>query len=211
MKIDYDLFPIFRTLDEKSLKVIKSNVQLTKYAEGSIIHFEGDKCEYLEMVQYGNIHIEQIDVEGNTQLVRDYGTGSIFGLNILFSTEPNYLMHVIATKETMILSIHQKEINKLIVTNEQFRHTFIRLLSDNSKMLGVKIMTQFRVTLREKIMEYIKYQMIEQQSDIVVFTKTKTALAKMFGVERTSLSRALQKMKNEGIVNYNRTSISLVK
>jgi CRP-like cAMP-binding protein len=210
MSIDLDLFGIFKCLDDNERNLLSTNISLHMYKKDELVHFEGDFCDSLEMIDMGSIHIEQLDVEGNEKVVQDYSKGTFFGLNFLFASNNYFIMNVIASSETRVLSVKKEIIMDFIDGNNSFRYEFIKLLSDNARRMGMKIKTDFRVTLREKIYNYISVESIKQQSEWVIFHTTKTLLAKEFGVERTSLSRELQKMMKLKMIEYNRRSIRVI-
>ena len=120
-------------------------------------------------------------------------------------------MNGIASEDTTVFRLNKDVVSKLIDDNEKFRWAFINLLSDNSKKLGLLMKEGFRVSLRQKIIQYINHQSKIQAKKRINIHTTKTNLARMFGVERTSLSRELQKMKKDKIIDYDRYSIELIK
>ncbi len=211
MKINYESCKLFQNLDEDVLLFIDNLAQVVNYHKGKIIHLEEDICENLEIIISGNINIEQIKEEGYSKIVTSYGKGSCIGLNILFSSEPIHLMNGIASEDTTVFRLNKDVVSKLIDDNEKFRWAFINLLSDNSKKLGLLMKEGFRVSLRQKIIQYINHQSKIQAKKRINIHTTKTNLARMFGVERTSLSRELQKMKKDKIIDYDRYSIELIK
>lgn len=211
MEINLNSFDIFNCLTESEQLILSKHLFVHRYRKDEFVHFEGDLCDNLEMINKGSIHIEQLDSDGNAKVVQDYSKGSFFGLNFLFSSNNYFLMNVIASSDTVILSIEKSIISEFIDKNRQFRYEFIKVVSDNTRRMGMKIKTDFRVPLREKILNYIKHESIKQQSKHILLKTSKTALAKEFGVERTSLSRELQKMKKSGIIDYDRKGIVLLK
>ena len=56
------------------------------YAEGKIIHLEGDPCIQVEIVLRGKIIIERIGSAGDQMLVREFYTGDIIGANLVYSS-----------------------------------------------------------------------------------------------------------------------------
>ena len=65
-------------------------------------------------------------------------------------------------------------------------------------------------TIRESIISYLDYERKNQNSNIIKLNMTKKALAERIGVQRTSLSRELAKMREDGLIEYTPVSISLL-
>ena len=65
-------------------------------------------------------------------------------------------------------------------------------------------------TIRESIISYLDYERKKQNSNIIKLSMTKKALAERIGVQRTSLSRELAKMREDGLIEFTPVSISLL-
>lgn len=84
------------------------------------------------------------------------------------------------------------------------------MISDNAFIVSGKIKYYANKTLREKIMNYLDYECKKQNSNHIKLSITKKALAERMGVARTSLSRELDKMRKEGIIAFDRETITLL-
>jgi DNA-binding transcriptional regulator LsrR (DeoR family) len=59
-------------------------------------------------------------------------------------------------------------------------------------------------------MSYLDYELKKQNGNIVKLSITKKALAEKIGVQRTSLSRELAKMRDDGLIKFDIDSIELL-
>jgi CRP-like cAMP-binding protein len=87
---------------------------------------------------------------------------------------------------------------------------FLELISDYTLILGDKLKHFARRPLRKIITAFLKHESLKQDSKIVRLTTTKKALAESMGVQRTSLSRELQKMEQEGLITYSADTITII-
>jgi CRP/FNR family transcriptional regulator, dissimilatory nitrate respiration regulator len=60
-------------------------------------------------------------------------------------------------------------------------------------------------------MSYLDYERKMQNSNLIKLSITKKALAEKIGVQRTSLSRELAKMKKDGLILFDKNSITILK
>ncbi|NLM46621.1 MAG: winged helix-turn-helix domain-containing protein [Firmicutes bacterium] len=67
-----------------------------------------------------------------------------------------------------------------------------------------------RKTIREKIIDYLEHESRRQHSRQILLPCTKKELAEQIGVQRTSLSRELARMRADGLIEYNARSITLL-
>ncbi|MFZ5351840.1 MAG: Crp/Fnr family transcriptional regulator [Bacillota bacterium] len=184
--------------------------RIASYNKGKLIHSEGDECRSLEAVIKGKIAIERIDESGNLFTVVEFYPQDVFGGNLIFSSNPYYPMNVTAQTDVIILEIPREILYELCFNNRKFLELFLRLISDNALMLGDKIKHFTNRTIRECICTYLKQEYLLQNSYRIMLGTTKKALAERIGVQRTSLSRELQKMKQERLIVYDSISITIL-
>ena len=60
-------------------------------------------------------------------------------------------------------------------------------------------------------MNYLNYESKKQNSNHIKLNITKKALAEKIGVQRTSLSRELAKMRKDGLIQFDSDTITLLK
>ncbi len=184
--------------------------QFKNYGKNEILHFEDDFCNYLEIIISGEVVVERIDESGNLLTVTSFRSGNIIGANLLFSSSPYYPMTVTAKLISKTMIIHKNLAFELCNTYPNFLNQFLKVISDHTIILGTKIKHHINRSIRDGIIYFIKKEYLIQNSLTIVLPITKKALAEHMGVSRTSLSRELQKMKNENLINYDIKSITIV-
>ena len=68
--------------------------------------------------------------------------------------------------------------------------------------MGDRIKHYVNRTIRESLVSFLDYERKSQESDCIVLPMSKTALAEKIGVQRTSLSRELARMRIEGLIDF---------
>ena len=185
----------------------KINGKVKTYEKNDLIFNEGDKCNYVCIVTNGAVKISTTSSLYNEFIISTIKSGESFGENLIFSERPFYLGDIIATKKTSILFLSKKEYLKYVSENlEEF-------LQENSKrylLLQQRTKILLQKSIREKILFYLisKYNSTNSL-DIKITSKEK--LAKYLNIERPSLSRELIKLKEEGLIDYNRHFIYIKK
>ena len=209
----YSNFSILKTIPEsyweQNLNANKQ-IQVKKYTYGEIIHFDGDCCSSIDVILNGQVVIERIDDAGNLMRITEFYPDDILGGNLLFSKNPCYPMMVTAKTEVILLSITKNLVFDFCATNKDFLKVYLEYISDHSLLLGDKLKHYVNRSIRESIIAYLKSEYKIQKSQTLQLRLTKKELADRIGVQRTSLSRELQKMKNEGLVEYDKSCISIL-
>lgn len=186
-----------------------SNSFISKYPKDSIIHFESEKCKYWEVILKGEVHVQKIDKKGNILTITEFNVGENIGGNLLFSKFPYYPMSVIAKSNTEILRISKDFILQLCQRNQNFLVEFLTCISDKTIILTNKIKSISMKSIRDSIIEFLNYEYYSQKTKNIKLNMTKKELAERLGIQRTSLSRELNKMKKDGLVDYNAQSITI--
>jgi len=185
--------------------------KVLSYKKNSVIHFEGELCSKLEIILSGKVVINRIEESGNLLTISEFYNDDILGGNLLFSKNPYYPMTVIAQLPTDILEIDREALFELFCNNPIFLRTYLELTSDRAFILGDKIKHYINKTIRESIMNFLDYESKKQNCNHIKLNITKKVLAEKIGVQRTSLSRELAKMRKDGLIIFDRGSITLLK
>ena len=182
----------------------------TEYGKNNIVHFVGEICSKLEIILSGKVVIERIDESGNLMTIAEFFSGDVLGGNLMFSKNPYYPMTVTAKEATLILEINKDCLFNLFSDNHEFLRSYLEYVSDHTVILGDRIKHYVSRTIRESIVSYLDYECKKQNSNIIKLSMTKKALAERIGVQRTSLSRELAKMREDGLIEFTPVSISLL-
>jgi len=182
---------------------------IKNYPKNSIIHMDGDKCKKIEIILSGNVVVDRIDYSGNLFTITPPKEGGILGANLLFSNNPYYPMTITANKDTVLLEIQKEFLLELLWENKKFLISYLKFSSTNTERLTKKLKHSVNKTIRENIINFLKNKYSKKNSLIINLNMTKKQLAENFGVNRTSLSRELKKMKNEGLIDFDNKSIEI--
>lgn len=217
MKIE-NYIELLRTLDtfsdfsskelEKLFSVDKYKISL--YKKNSMIHFESEKCTTLDVVLKGKLIVQKIDTNGNVLTVSEFSQSEILGGNLLYAKSPFYPMTIIAKVDTTILHINKSLVLNFCQANKNFLINYLQEISDKTLILTSKLKSIHMKSIRESIIDFLRYEYHLKKSNVIKLNMTKKELAEKIGIQRTSLSRELNKMKNEGLVEFNKDSITIV-
>ena len=188
----------------------EGSCKITQYGKNNIVHFVGEVCSKLEIILSGKVVIERIDESGNLMTIAEFFGGDVLGGNLMFSKNPYYPMTVTAKEATLILEINKDRLFSLFSDNHEFLKSYLEYVSDHTVILGDRIKHYVNRTIRESIVSYLDYECKKQNSNIIKLSMTKKALAERIGVQRTSLSRELAKMREDGLIEFTPVSISLL-
>ena len=202
---------LIKTLKHQEIEsyLTEGSCKTTRYGKNNIVHFVGEVCSKLEIILAGKVVIERIDESGNLMTIAEFLSGDVLGGNLMFSKNPYYPMTVTAKEATLILEINKDRLFQLFSDNHEFLRSYLEYVSDHTVILGDRIKHYVNRTIRESIISYLNYECKKQNSTTIKLSMTKKALAERIGVQRTSLSRELAKMREDGLIEFSPISIIL--
>lgn len=98
---------------------------------------------------------------------------------------------------------------ELSQTSPGFMVGLMTVISDRTLVMTDKIEAIWLKTIRQCIIDFLKYEYCLQKSLALHLNISKKDLAERLGIQRTSLSRELNKMRRDGLLEYNATTITL--
>lgn len=165
----------------------------------------------MDIILEGELSIQKIDKEGNILKVVVFSGGDTLGANLLFATSNHYPMTVVSETSTIVLHIYKELILELGKKNLAFMDALLREVSDKALVLTHKIDGISLKTIREKINDFLIYESHIQNSYIIQLHMSKKDLAQRMGIQRSSLSRELNKMCKDGLIEYDSKTVTLKK
>ena len=190
--------------------LLKYNSLIKKFSQDQIIYLQNEIANTMDIILEGKVVIKNIDDKGNILSIVTLNRGSMLGGNLIFSSKNEYPMTVIAQSDTKLLRMKKEMILNLCQNNEIFLINLLETFSDKALVLTSKIHSLAKKTIREKIMEFLLFEIKRQETNTILLPLSKKDLAERFGVERPSLQRELRNMKEEGLISYDSNSISLL-
>ena len=203
-----DLFKSF-SRDELKARLDDSGYDVKRYEKDQIIHLENEVCQSLDIILEGKVAVQKIDEEGNVLTINIFSAPEIIGAHLIFSTRNIYPMTVLADSEVVILRLNRELIVELGQSDPGFMVDLLQIISDRIMILADKIRTISHNTIREQITAFLTYEFSLQKSRVLKLNYTKKELAERLGVKRTSLSRELNKMRRDGLLDYDARTITL--
>ncbi|MBN2793977.1 MAG: Crp/Fnr family transcriptional regulator [Clostridia bacterium] len=181
-----------------------------RYHKKAFIYMESDQCKTVDFIVEGSVYVKRHDLEGRTLMVERFLPGDFLGANLLFSSKPTYPMDIIAETDCVLVKVPKPIILSWCQGNMAFLETYMQELSDRAKILVSTIHKLSTGTLRERLLE--DFDKIKDEKNKIFLSVSKKEMAERYGVARTSLSRELNKMEEEGILKkLSRNAYQLLK
>ena len=87
---------------------------------------------------------------------------------------------------------------------------FLSLISEKAYEMNLKSKLLSQDTIRDKILFWLQQQRLVQKTNEIEMNMTKEELANILFVQRPSLSRELINMRDEGLIEFDRRTITIM-
>ena len=198
--------------DEEILNILdKSNYEVAKYYKDELIAIEGEVCHSICIILKGKVEIQKVFPSGQVMTINIFKEGNIFGESLVFSDKHTYPATITAMEYTEIMFIKREDIIKISMLNSNVLTNFVSVLSHRILMLNNRITNLSQDTIRKKISNYLLDEYKIQNTTLLSIPFTRKRMAELLNIPRPSLSRELINMKEEGIIDYDRNTIKILK
>ena len=194
----------------KNAKVDLRQIDIVSYPKGYTIEQEGAMSTYIGIVLNGSIVIKSYSLAGHTFIIRTLTEGMMYGDVLIFGSHSKaYPGTLVAREHTQIAKISNRLFKQWLSESEPLLNNYLRLLSDKTYEVNNKNKLLSQDSLRDKILYFLYEQKKIQKSNVITLHQSKEELAEALYVRRPSLSRELSKMRDEGLIDYDRHTITI--
>ncbi len=181
--------------------------QTRRYAKGEIIVHRGDKVRCLGFVMEGQVITERTDALGNRSILGSVGAGDVFA-EAFAATGTESDIDAVAAIDSTVALIDFERVLKTCPTTCAHHARLIRnlfgALAQRNLALSRKIADVTPRTIRGRLMSYLSTQRERHGDERGAFSVpySRQQLADYLCVDRSALSTELTRMKNEGIIDF---------
>lgn len=181
------------------------------YARGDLVRRVGDEMDFFGIVLKGGIQ-SVIPDGGRRQIVQQFAAGSVFGEAVAFSSQRCGIEICATASGTEILHIRaaaflQGDTNPHIA---RMSTNLLRDMAGKLLMLNMKVRILGKQRLRSRIADYL-LSLDPDATGYLELPFGRTELSEFLGANRSSLSREIKRMQDEGIVEIERRTVHILR
>ena len=195
----------------KNTRIDLSLINILEFPDKFTIATEGDISDNIGIVLEGKIYVKAYSLGGRNFTLNTIRPGGIFGDVLIYGKESKTYPGALITKgRTKIAFIPNKDFEQYLFHDNDLLLNFLNMISEKAYQMNMKSKLLSQDTIRDKILFWLQQQKVEQKSNTINLQMTKEELANILFVQRPSLSRELIYMKEEGLIDYDRKSITIL-
>lgn len=189
------------------------NAKIVNFSKGEYILRPGDTVESIGLIVSGSIFIIQEDFWGNRNILSSIEQGQCFGET--FACAPGAILNVsvVTQSQATVLFLNVKRILTICPSACAHHSRIIRnLLSDlanKNLRFNEKVTHLGQRTTRAKLLSYLSAEAQRHNRAEFDIPFSRQQLADYLSVERSGLSLELCKMRDEGLLEFNKSHFIL--
>lgn len=182
------------------------------YQKGEIILLSGDTVDFVGLVLSGSVQIIKEDMEGRITILTELGVPELFGEVFACAGVTQSPVTVLAVTAVKILFMDYKRIITTCTAACPFHarliENMLKLIAHKNLMLNQKNEILAKKTTREKLLAFFE----TQRGTAKVFTipYNREELAHYLCVDRSAMSAELGKMRDEGLIKFQKSTFELL-
>ena len=184
---------LFKTMPPKDIEEIVNTMEphIRYFEKDQVIARDGEYLDCMAVILSGKVYLSHIDSSGNSNL-----------------------MEVLMPEKTKILFLNVDSLLRENILTAPLQIRFLQNLTiafaQKSHRLAVKLEDSIRRSTRDKLQDYLSSQYHKAESRTFSIPLNRQELADFLFVDRSAMSNELCKMRDEGLLKFDKSKFELL-
>lgn len=190
------------------------DARLQEYKKGEYVLRQGEHIRFITVLVDGELHIQRDDYWGNRAIINHIAVGEMFGEAYIAPESGALLNDVVAVENSAVIFFDVRRIITVCSSACRFHSMVVQNLffaiSEKNRKLVQKLGHMSKRTTREKLISYLSEESKRQNSARFTIPFNRQQLADFLSVDRSAMSNELCKMRDEGLLRFEKKSFTLL-
>lgn len=207
---------LFAGVSEEEIAAMLSclDARLKTYQKGETVFRQGEYLSCIMVLVEGNLHIQRDDFWGSRSIIQQIGVGEMFGEAYMAPESGAILNDVVSAADSTVIFFDVKRIISTCSSACRFHAMVVQNLffaiSEKNRRLVQKLGHMAKRTTREKLLSYLSDEARRQNSAQFTIPFNRQELADFLSVDRSAMSAELGRMRDEGILEFEKNKFKLI-
>ena len=187
---------------------------VSNYSKGEIVVFEGENLKHIGILLFGSVDMIKEDLWGNKTTLLRLRKNELFGETFACGEDNFSVVTFIVSEDARILFMPFSRVMHSCTMACEFHHRLIenmvKVIANKNRDLMRKVEVVSKRTIREKLLTYLSVQAQQQNSRYFEIPLGRVELAEYLCVDRSALTRELVKMKDDGLIDYDKNCFRIL-
>lgn len=207
---------LFSGVSENEISAMLGCLQanLHTYKKGEYVFHQGERIDNITVLVKGKLLIQRDDFWGNRSIINVINVGEMFGEAYLAPESGAILNDVIATEDSAVIFFDVRKIITLCPSGCKF-HSMVTqnlffAISEKNRKLVQKLGHMSNRSTRAKLISYLSEESKRQNKATFTIPFNRQQLADFLSVDRSAMSNELSKMRDEGLLLFDKNVFTLL-
>lgn len=196
--------PFFSALSGDELLELESHIRRKHISRNEVVLFEEDTANYMYIVYSGKVRVVKINVDGREQILAIHKKRDFFGEMSLLDGKTSPAT-VIAMEDSEIGLLEKDDFDRFIENNGNMRRHIIDMLCSQLREAWMMIRIMSFDNAEKRIIAVLDrlqdlYGVADNRGRIINVKLTHQQIASYASVTRETVTRTLNQMKSEGVI-----------
>ena len=203
--------PLFKGLTDNEIIDLMHAVRyrVIRLYKGDFLFVASEECFHANILIDGEVVAYLEGTSDRYIRMSTFHAGNMFAPAFLFAQDRRYPVTVQATTITKVLRIQSVDFERLLELDSRLAKNFTVILSNLIAGLTKKV-EMLLLSVRDKIMFFLKEEQHRQQSNTIKLSMSRQELADYFGIQKYSLQRALNELQESGAIRIDGKTIEIL-
>ncbi|MBF4692743.1 Crp/Fnr family transcriptional regulator [Fusibacter ferrireducens] len=208
--------PLFRGIDRQDIVNMLGclNPRMSSYQKNQPIASIGDPFLGLGIILEGEVIVAKENIAGNRMIITVLKKGDMFGEMMSFSMHTTWIAAVTAQTQSQIIFISPEKVisqcEKMCSGHKKLIENILAIMAKKALLLNRKVEYLTIKTLRGKLCAYLLETQKRTQDVFFELPMNRDEMADFFNVARPSISRELSKMREDGWIDFHKSTFKIL-
>lgn len=208
--------PLFYGIKPEELKPMLGCIgyHIGTFHKGDIVAFEEENIKHIGIIISGAVDMIKEDLWGNKTMLVRMRKDELFGETFACGEDNLSVVTFLVSEDAQILFMPFDRVMHSCTMACQFHHRLIEnmvhIIANKNRDLMRKVEVVSKRTIREKLLAYLSIQAQIQERRYFEIPLGRVELAEYLCVDRSALTRELAKMKEDGLIDYDKNCFRIL-
>lgn len=207
---------LFAGVGEAEISAMLGCLQAEQYSykKGEYVFRQGEYLNNITVLVEGGLHVQSDDYWGNRSIINVITIGEMFREAYAAPGSGALLNDVVAVEDSTVIFFDVRRILTVCSSACKFHSLVVQNLffaiSEKNRMLVQKLGHMAKRSTREKLISYLSEESKRQSSPTFTIPFNRQQLADFLSVDRSAMSNELCKMRDEGLLIFEKNKFTLL-
>lgn len=195
--------PLFRGVSRETMSRIvgMAKFHFLKYPAGAVVVKEHSPCTHITFVISGKVRLTTTNNNGRLSVSQTLSAPDVIAPDFLFGRATSYPCRAVALEPSGVLQISKADYIKILNADPVFMFNYLNIISVNAQKSVIGLMSLTSGTLEERIAFWV-IALTQSSGENVTIDCPLRNLCAIWGVQRSALVEALNRMKVHGVESF---------